>query len=46
MLYLFAQDAHRAAAVEDEYSLHIAVIAGAILKHEIDVVVVMLKVFR
>jgi hypothetical protein len=43
-LYAYANDEQSAAEVEDNYALHISIIASQILNQEIDAVVVMLKV--
>jgi hypothetical protein len=46
LLYAYAKDEETAATIEDEYSLHIAIIASGVLKQEIDVVVVLPKVLQ
>jgi hypothetical protein len=46
LLYAYAVDEQSAAEIEDEYSLHITIIASQILRHNIDVVVVMPKVLQ
>jgi hypothetical protein len=40
ILYVYAADEYRAAEVEDTFSLHIAIIVSAILKHEVQNVMV------
>ena len=46
MLYAYAKDEQSASEIEDEYSLHISIIASQILRQDIDVVVVMPKVLQ
>lgn len=46
LLYVFAKDEPTAAAIEDDFSLLIADIAGRILKQEIEVVLVLPKVLQ
>ena len=46
LLYGYAKDEEAAAEIEDNYALHISIIASQILKQEIDVVVVMPKVLQ
>jgi hypothetical protein len=46
LLYAYARDEQSAAEIEDDYALHISIIASQILKQEIDVVVVMPKVVQ
>ena len=46
LLYAYAKDEQSAAEIEDEYSLHISIIASQILRQDIDVVVVMPKVLQ
>jgi hypothetical protein len=46
LMYVFAKDEESAAVIEDNYSLHIATIAGGILKHEVEVVLVLPKVVQ
>jgi hypothetical protein len=46
LLYAYAKDEQSASEIEDEYSLHISIIASQILSQDIDVVVVMPKVLQ
>ncbi|MDT4739919.1 hypothetical protein [Bradyrhizobium sp. WYCCWR 12699] len=46
LLYVFARDEAAAATIEDDFSPLIADIAGRILKHEIEVVLVLPKVLQ
>ena len=46
LLYAYARDEQSASEIEDEYSLHISIIASQILGQDIDVVVVMPKVLQ
>ena len=46
LLYAFAKDEEAAAEIEDEFSLHIAIIASSILKQQVEVVVVLPKVLQ
>lgn len=46
LLYVYAKDEETAAEIEDNYSLHIAIIATGILKQEVEVVLVMPKVLQ
>jgi hypothetical protein len=46
LLYAYARDEQSASEIEDEYSLHISIIASQILRQDIDVVVVMPKVLQ
>ena len=41
VLYVYAADEYRAAEIEETFSLHISTIAGAILKREIPIVMVL-----
>jgi hypothetical protein len=43
ILFAYAQDEERAAEMEDEYGLHISIIATDILKREIGIVMVLPK---
>ena len=44
LLYVFAKDDDAAAEIEDNYSLHISIIASKIIGREIELVVVLPKV--
>jgi hypothetical protein len=46
MLYAYAKNEDVAAEIEDEFSLHIAIIASKIVGREIELVVVMPKVLQ
>lgn len=46
LLYVYAKDEAAAAAIEDDFALLVADIAGHILKQNIDVVVVLPKVLQ
>jgi hypothetical protein len=46
LLYAFAKDESAAAEIEDEFAMHIALVASQILQREIDVVVVLPKVLQ
>ncbi len=46
LLYVFARDQECAAQIEDEFSLHISIIASQILKQEVEVVLVLPKVLQ
>ena len=46
LLYVFARDEECAAQIEDEFSLHISIIASQILKQEVEVVLVLPKVLQ
>lgn len=46
LLYVYAQDEHTAAEIEDEHAVNIAYIASIILKREIEVVVVLPKILQ
>jgi hypothetical protein len=46
LLYAFATDEEYAAEIEDNYSLHISVIASTMLKEQVDVVLVLPKVLQ
>ncbi|UPJ53390.1 hypothetical protein IVB30_19975 [Bradyrhizobium sp. 200] len=46
LLYAYAKDEQSASEIEDEYSLHISIIASQILSQDIDVVVAMPKVLQ
>jgi hypothetical protein len=46
LLYVYAKDEETAAEIEDNYSLHIAIVASGILKREIEIVVVLPKVLQ
>jgi hypothetical protein len=46
MLYVYAKDEETAAEIEDDFSLHIATVAAAILAQAVEVVVVMPKVLN
>jgi hypothetical protein len=46
LLYAFAKDESAAAEIEDEFTMHIALVASQILRREIDVVVVLPKVLQ
>jgi hypothetical protein len=46
LLYVYAKDEQTAAEIEDDFSLHIATVAAAILNQGVDVVVVMPKVLN
>jgi hypothetical protein len=46
LLYVYAEDEQIAAEIEDDFSLHIATVAIAILKQAVEVVVVMPKVLN
>jgi hypothetical protein len=46
LLYAYAKNEEIAAEIEDNFSLHIATIAGSILKREVEIVVVMPKVLQ
>jgi hypothetical protein len=46
LLYVFARDEDCAAQIEDEFSLHISIIASQILKQEVEVVLVLRKVLQ
>ena len=43
ILYAYAADEYRAAEIEDNYALHISIIASAILNREIAIVMVLPK---
>jgi hypothetical protein len=46
MLYAYAKNEDIAAEIEDEFSLHIAIVASKIIGREIELVVVMPKVLQ
>jgi hypothetical protein len=46
LLYAFAKDEERAAEIEDNYALHISIIASKILEREIEIVLVLPKVLQ
>ncbi|NEU98136.1 hypothetical protein FNJ47_20465 [Bradyrhizobium sp. UFLA 03-164] len=46
LLYVYARDEPTAAEIEDNYALHIAIVASQIVGREIDVVVVLPKVLQ
>jgi hypothetical protein len=46
LLCAYAKDEETAAEIEDNYSLHIAIVATGILKQEVEVVLVMQKVLQ
>jgi hypothetical protein len=46
LLYVYAQDEELAAEIEDNYALHISLVASKIVGQEIEVVVVMPKVHQ
>ena len=46
LLYVYAKDEETAADIEDDYALDISVVASAILKQRIEVVVVLPKVLQ
>jgi hypothetical protein len=46
LLYVYAKDEETAAEIEDNYALHIAIVASGILKREIEIVVVLPKVLQ
>jgi hypothetical protein len=46
LLYVYARNEDAAAEIEDDYSLHIAIIASRILSREVELVVVMPKVLQ
>jgi hypothetical protein len=46
LLYAFAKDEETAAAIEDEFSLHISIVASTVLKQQVDVVLVLPKVLQ
>lgn len=46
LLYVFAKDDDAAAEIEDNYSLHISIIASKITGREIELVVVLPKVLN
>jgi hypothetical protein len=43
LLYVFAKDEETAAEIEDNFALHISILATDILKHEIGIVLVLPK---
>lgn len=43
ILYVYAADEYRAAEIEDNYALHISIIAGSILNRKIAIVMVLPK---
>jgi hypothetical protein len=46
LLYAYAKDERTAVEIEDDFSLHIAIIAADILKRKVEIVVVMPKVLQ
>ena len=46
VLYVYAKDEQRAAAIEDNFAVHLATIASEILQREIDIVLVLPKVLQ
>ena len=46
LLYVYARDEEAAADIEDNHGLHISIVASAILKQRIEVVVVLPKVLQ
>jgi hypothetical protein len=46
LLYVYAKDEQTAAEIEDDFSLHITTIAAGILKHDVEIIVVMPKVLQ
>ena len=46
LLYVYARDEETAVEIEDNYALHIAIVASGILKREIEIVVVLPKVLQ
>ncbi|WP_426440331.1 hypothetical protein [Bradyrhizobium genosp. P] len=46
LLYVYSRDEESAAAIEDDFSLLIADVAGRILRHEVELVVVLPKVLQ
>lgn len=46
LLYVFAKNEQTAAEIEDDFSLHIAIVAASILDQAVEVVVVMPKVLN
>ena len=46
LLYAFAKGEETAAAIEDEFSLHISIVASTVLKQQVDVVLVLPKVLQ
>lgn len=46
LLYVYAKDEQVAAEIEDDFSLHLATVAATILRHAVEVVVVMPKVLN
>jgi hypothetical protein len=46
LMYVYARDEEAAAEIEDNYSLHISIVASKIISREIELVVVMPKVLQ
>jgi hypothetical protein len=46
LLYVYSRDEESAAEIEDDFSLLIADVASPILKHEVEIVVVLPKVLQ
>ncbi|WP_338699921.1 hypothetical protein V5279_19040 [Bradyrhizobium sp. 26S5] len=46
LLYVYARDESTAAEVEDNFALHIAIVASQVIGRQIDVVVVLPKVLQ
>jgi hypothetical protein len=46
LLFAYAKDEETAAEIEDNYALHIAIIASGILNREIEIVLVLPKVLQ
>ncbi|WKA26377.1 hypothetical protein [Bradyrhizobium roseum] len=46
LLYVFAKDEESAVEIEDNYALHISIVASGISKQEIEIVLVLPKVLQ
>ena len=46
LLYVYAVDEERASQIEDNFALHVSIIASTILKEKVEVVVVLPKVLN
>jgi hypothetical protein len=46
LLYVYSKDEEIAAEIEDDYALHISIVASRIVGQEVEVVVVMPKVVQ
>jgi hypothetical protein len=46
LLYVYAKDEGTAAEIEDDYALHISIVASRIIGQEVEVIVVMPKVVQ